>query len=146
MRNSFRRTWISALIALTFFAAWPASASQKDKAKKGSHDAQVAAQVSVEVFRDRDREIIRNYYAVGRKGLPPGLAKKEGGLPPGLEKQLRRNGHLPPGLEKRVTAFPVELERQLPPLKPGLKRGVIEGHAVIFGEHTSAILDVLVVF
>jgi hypothetical protein len=53
-----------------------------------------------------------------------------------------RNGHLPPGLEKKVHPFPVELERRLPPLGPGLMRGIIGGRAVIIDKNASIILDV----
>jgi hypothetical protein len=78
------------------------------------------------------------------RGLPPGLAKRNGDLPPGLQKQLRKKGHLPPGLEKRLVLFPVGLERRLPPLAPGLERGFIGGHAVIINSSTRLILDVFV--
>jgi hypothetical protein len=40
-----------------------------------------------------------------RRGLPPGLAKRDS-LPPGLAKQLRERGRLPPGLQKRLTPVP----------------------------------------
>jgi hypothetical protein len=40
----------------------------------------------------------------------------------------------------------VELESRLSPLKPGLRRGMIEGHAVIYGEKSSAVFDTLVLF
>jgi hypothetical protein len=89
--------------------------------------------------------MIRRYYTEHPRALPPGLAKRGGNLPPGLEKQLARKGHLPPGLEKKLVPFPVALERQLPPLKPGLLRGVIEGRAVIYNPKTSVIFDVLVI-
>jgi len=145
MKHSVARTRMATFTVLALLAGWPAVASQKQKAKQGVHGKGNEVAVAVEVFRESDRELIRNYFSGNRKGLPPGLAKKEK-LPPGLEKQLRRNGRLPPGLEKHVTPFPVELEQRLPPLKPGLRRGVIEGHAVILGEHTSAILDAMVVF
>ena len=79
-------------------------------------------------------------------GLPPGLKKRGGDLPPGLEKQLRQKGHLPPGLEKKVQPFPVKLEETLPPLKPGLIRGVIEGRAIIFNSNTKLILDIFSIF
>jgi hypothetical protein len=78
--------------------------------------------------------------------LPPGLAKRRGDLPPGLEKQLVRKGHLPPGLEKKLYPFPVELEHRLPPLQPGLVRGMIGGSAVIFNGNTRVVLDVFKVF
>ncbi len=101
--------------------------------------------VDVDIFSAGDRELIRRHYRGPSAGLPPGLAKRGGSLPPGLEKQLQRNGRLPPGLEKRIYAFPTEVERRLPRLKPGLKRGFIEGRAVIFNESTRVILDAFTV-
>src|SRR5512136_1335216 len=105
----------------------------------------VSTHVGVSIFIDNDREIIRNHYHSYRGNLPPGLAKRGGDLPPGLAKQLRRNGHLPPGLEKKLYPFPVELERRLPPLRPGLIRGIIGGRAVIMDKQTSVILDIFTV-
>lgn len=126
-----------------------AVAVPKDKGRHsqaGNRAADVGVHVGVEVFVDRDREIIGRYFRDHAGSLPPGLAKRDGNLPPGLAKQLRRNGRLPPGLEKKVTAFPVDLEGRLSPLKPGLVRGVIEGRALLFSAKTSVILDILAVF
>lgn len=108
--------------------------------------ARVDAHVAVDVFLGGDRNVIREYYRLHPGSLPPGLAKRGGNLPPGLQKQLRRKGHLPPGLDREIVFFPVELERQLPPLKAGLVRGIIEGRAVIYNPRTSVILDIFTVF
>lgn len=126
-----------------------ATSAQKDKEKQ-SHSMNKAGDldvhVGVDIFVGKDREVIRQYFRAHNSTLPPGLAKRGGSLPPGLEKQLRRKGHLPPGLEKRITPFPIELERRLPPLKSGLIRGVIEGRAVILNAKTSLILDIFTIF
>jgi hypothetical protein len=84
-------------------------------------------------FSDRDEDMIRDYFRSGRggRGLPPGLAKRNGDLPPGLEKQLRRNGTLPPGLQRRVEPFPVELDRRLEPLPREYSRVILSGRAMI---------------
>ncbi len=119
-----------------------AGAQEKGKGKHGRPQASSGAVVSVRVFADADRAILREYAKSFRGELPPGLARRGPALPPGLEKQLVRNGHLPPGLEKKVAPFPVELERRLSPLEPGLSRGFIAGHAVIFRPETRLILDV----
>ncbi len=44
------------------------------------------------------------YHPYGRyeRGLPPGLAKRNGNLPPGLQRHVERTGELPPGLQKRM--------------------------------------------
>jgi hypothetical protein len=128
-------------------AAFSKSASKDNNHSKSDHKAvDPDVRIDVDIFIGNDRDSIRRYFHRNAGSLPPGLAKRDGDLPPGLKKQLRRKGHLPPGLEKKITVFPVELERSLPPLKPGLVRGVIEGRAVIFNEKTSLILDIFSIF
>lgn len=102
------------------------------------------------VFNDHDRRLIHHYYQEryrhqyqngrGKKGLPPGLAKREQ-LPPGLRKQIVRNGHLPPGLETR--ALPHELERQLSALPEGYVRLRIGSDIVLMDGRSRVILDVV---
>jgi len=124
------------------------SAKDNGKEKHQDKDSKSAsAHVDVDIFIGEHRDMIRNHYIANadRGSLPPGLAKRGGNLPPGLEKQLRRNGHLPPGLEKKLYPFPVEVEQRLPPLRPGLMRGVIGGSAIIVDKKTSVILDIFAV-
>lgn len=149
MRAVYTRLFFVTLAVLVVPAGILAASPHKDKnknAQHSDHSSGVDAHVAVDVFVGKDRDVIRRYYAGHPGNLPPGLAKRGGDLPPGLEKQLQRKGHLPPGLDKRIVAFPVELERQLPPLKSGLVRGIIEGRAVIYNPKTSVILDACVVF
>jgi hypothetical protein len=120
--------------------------NKNDHSKSAGKDKDRDVQVGIEIFIGKDQDAIRHYFHKHSDNLPPGLAKRRGNLPPGLEKQLRRNGRLPPGLDKKISVFPVELERDLPPLKPGLVRGVIEGRAVIFNEKTKVILDIFSIF
>ena len=87
------------------------------------------------VFGTHDAQIIREYYAPRYRNLPPGLQKK-----------LARTGQLPPGWQKRFDPFPVAIERQLVALPVGYRRGVVDGHAVIFDDRTHVILDVAVLF
>jgi hypothetical protein len=94
-------------------------------------------------FRTEDREYVTTYYSKQGKGLPPGLAKRNGDLPPGLEKQLQRNGTLPPGLEKKLQPCPVEITRQLPPLPPDYQRSVIGASIVVFNRKTNIVVDVM---
>lgn len=76
-----------------------------------------------------------------KKGLPPGLAKRDR-LPPGLEKQLQKNGTLPPGLAKRN--LPTDLERQLPPPPKGYERQIIEDATVVLvNKATGKIADII---
>ena len=111
-------------------------------AKKAKHHGKGAyAQVD-----PSHRTIIHDYYRGQPSGLPPGLAKRNGELPPGLEKQLQRNGRLPPGLEKKMTPFPDDLDRRLPRLPAGMRRGVYEDRAIIYDPRSRTILDVIPLF
>ena len=95
-------------------------------------------------FRPDDRTVIYEYYREPSR-LPPGLAKKDGHLPPGQVKKLQRNGRLPPGLAKKLQPFPAELDRRLPPLPAGYRRGMYEDPAVIYDTRSMTILDVVIV-
>ena len=93
---------------------------------------------------DRQEAIIRNWFSSkrNRKGLPPGLAKRRQ-LPPGLQKQLQRNGTLPPGLQKRIQPLPVDLERLLPNLPDGMRRGIIGADVVLIDGTSMKVLDII---
>jgi hypothetical protein len=79
--------------------------------------------------------VIREYYAPRYRQLPPGLQKK-----------YARTGQLPPGWEKRMEPLPVKIERDLPRLPDGYRRGVIDGHAVVYNSRAGTIIDVAVLF
>jgi hypothetical protein len=117
----------------------------RDREHAGDRDREQDAFDSL-IFSERDQGIIRSYYRPhGGRGLPPGLAKRDGNLPPGLEKQLHANGTLPPGLQKRVEPFPLELDRKLPRLPRGYSRVTMDGRAMTL-DVNSRIIDVFVVF
>ena len=114
-------------------------ASQKGKkhaepqsVHKDSQGSSVAVQV---VFSTHEVNVIREYYGPKYRNLPPGL-----------EKKLVRTGQLPPGWQKKMQLFPVAVERQLVVLPPRYRRGVIDGHAVIYEPRTSVIVDLAVLF
>ena len=86
-------------------------------------------------FATHEARIIREHYAARYRNLPPGLRKK-----------LARTGQLPPGWQKRFEPFPVAIERQLVTLPGGYRRGVVDGHAVIFDDRSHVIVDVAVLF
>jgi hypothetical protein len=86
-------------------------------------------------FSTQEVAAIRDYYAPRYRRLPPGLQKK-----------LARTGQLPPGWQKRFEPFPSDVERRLVVLPAGYRRGVVDGHAVIFNDRTHVILDVAVLF
>ena len=98
-------------------------------------------------FSERDRREIRDYFRHDDRGrgLPPGLAKRNGDLPPGLEKQLHRNGTLPPGLQRRVEPFPRDLERRMEPLPRRFSYVILSGRAMILRED-SEIIDIMFLY
>jgi len=145
----FLKLFFSGCLVLTI-SAMPALAQgngkgkakghDKDKKDKGEDGDQGDAKYR---FRSEDREYVTTYYSKHGKGLPPGLAKRNGDLPPGLEKQLQRNGTLPPGLEKKLQPCPVEIERRLPPLPSDYQRSVIGASIVVFNRRTNIVVDVM---
>jgi hypothetical protein len=148
MQTRFIRLFFAAILACSV-AAIPAlaqgnghgngKAKGHDKKDNGGDDRSPEQYQ----FRAQDREFVSTYYSKHGKGLPPGLAKKNGNLPPGLEKQLQRNGSLPPGLEKKMLPCPVEITQQLPPLPPDYQRSVIGASIVVFNRKTNIVVDVM---
>ena len=124
------------------------TSAMESNARRGPDDArnEDADAYDALIFSERDQRLIRAYFRPrSGRGLPPGLAKRNGNLPPGLEKQMRRNGTLPPGLQKQVEPFPMELSRQLPRLPARYSRVIVEGRALILaGDNT--IVDLMFVF
>jgi hypothetical protein len=100
--------------------------------RKTGKSSSVAVHVA---FGSRDVQIIRTHYAPRYKKLPKGLRKK-----------YARTGQLPPGWQKRMEPMPIVVERELVVLPAGYRRGVIDGHAVIYNSRTSVIVDVAVLF
>lgn len=89
---------------------------------------------------DHDRSVIENYYKKSyhkKKGLPPGLAKRDGNLPPGLAKRNK----LPPGLHG--DPLPYDLEEKLSHL-PSTHVRVRVGKDIVLMDHkTRVIIDVI---
>ena len=138
MKYTTRGIWFGLLVAAAIAFASPlADAGPGQKYKKQPRTAAPAGtDVVVHVsFSSRDVHVLREYYAPRYRGLPPGLQKK-----------LRRTGQLPPGWQKKFEPFPVAIERQLVILPVGYRRGVIDGHAVIFNPRTQMVFDVAVLF
>lgn len=109
-------------------------------------------------FSEAERQIIKKYFGdreisvsdgqvkskkskKGKKGMPPGLAKRDS-LPPGLERQLQKNGTLPPGLAKKN--LPSDLTRQLPPAPEGYERQIVEDAAIVLiHKATGKVADII---
>ena len=141
--------WLPKLLTTVIAIALLGAVAQAQGKGKGhnkgsdySGDRSVSIQGSI-IFGAHDREVIRNYYYRGNSGLPPGLAKRGGDLPPGRQRQLERNGTLPPGLQKKLSPFPVDLERRLPPISADYRRGIIGFSVVIIDRRTQRIMDVV---
>jgi hypothetical protein len=120
------------VVALLANGAFLSSQAGTQKISAGGD--RVSGSVHV-VFSTHDVRVIREYYAPRYRNLPRGLQKK-----------LARTGQLPPGWQKKLEPFPVALERELVVLPSGHRRGVIDGHAVIFDDRTHVILDATVLF
>lgn len=132
---------IGATVAAFLLAGAVVGADHGNQKRKDAkkHEARAVERadrsVSVHVaWGAREVELIRAHYAPRYRSLPPGLAKK-----------YARTGQLPPGWQKKMEPMPVALERSLPPLPSGYRRGVIDAHAVIY-DARGAIIDVAVLF
>ncbi|MEW6253421.1 MAG: hypothetical protein AB1482_06210 [Pseudomonadota bacterium] len=101
------------------------------------HDRDLDVRV---VFTDSDRRILREYYRVDYRALPPGLAK-QGKLPPGHAYRLRVRQPIPP--EVRWSPLPLDLDRQLSRLPDGYVRIVVGGSVAIMHVHTRVIVDLI---
>jgi len=86
-------------------------------------------------FQPQDVRVITEYYGPRYRRLPPGL-----------EKKLYRTGQLPPGWERRIEPMPVVVERRLPPVPSGYRRGFIDGYVVAYSPSTRVVVDVVAVF
>lgn len=85
-------------------------------------------------FRGRDVVVIREYYRPAYRPLPPGLAR-----------HYARSGFLPSGWARRMRPVPVYVERDMVRVPRGYRRGVIDGHVVVYNDR-GFILDVAVLF
>lgn len=92
------------------------------------------------VFTDSDRRILRDYYRVDYRALPPGLAK-QGKVPPGHAHRIRVRQPLPPDVDWRY--LPYNLERQLSRLPDGYVRVIVGGSVAIMNVRTRIIVDLI---
>jgi hypothetical protein len=87
------------------------------------------------VFSTGDARVVREYYEPRYRRLPPGLRKK-----------YARTGHLPPGWQRKMEPLPRAVERRLVVLPHEYRRGVIDGHAVIYAPRSGVVIDATVLF
>jgi hypothetical protein len=81
----------------------------------------------------RDVHVIREYYRPRHRHRPHGVRN-----------HYYRRGYLPRGWERRVEPYPVFV-REVVVLPRGYRRGIIDGHAVIYNSR-GMIIDVAVLF
>jgi len=124
------------ILASSAMLAEQGKGNKNKQAKQTSAKAEPATQIDVHVaFGSADVVILRDHYTPRYRNLPPGLQKK-----------VARGGELPPGWKKKFEPFPVAIERRLPALPAGYRRGVIDAHGVIYNTRTNVIVDVAVLF
>jgi hypothetical protein len=136
-----RRIWGSVgILLMTIAPALAGEPGKNNKHAKGrpaeSHVVVRETRVAVggvHYFAVEHVKVIRTHYAPRYRNLPPGLRKK-----------YARTGQLPPGWEKKMEPLPVAIERDLPRLPDGYRRGVIDAHVVIHKGGT--IVDVAALF
>jgi hypothetical protein len=141
MRRMFWMTLAGVLLGSTVATTAPKQGKGHKKAQDGHATHATTADrpdshVNVHVvFGSGDVTLIREHYAPRYRNLPPGLQKK-----------VARGGQLPPGWRKKFEPFPVALERRLVVLPSPYRRGVIDGHAVIYNSRSNVVIDVAVLF
>jgi len=100
-----------------------------------------SADVSV-VFSKDEISIIQDYYSAHAGDAHKNSKKQKGKpLPPGIAKNLARGKPLPPGIAKR--SLPGDLVRQLPPVRSGYERVIVDGRVLLVETATQIIHDVL---
>jgi hypothetical protein len=92
------------------------------------------------VFTDQDRALIRDYYRINYRSLPPGLAK-QGKVPPGHAMKLARNQPLPSGAQWRY--LPENLDRRLSRLPDDYVRIMVGADVGIMNVRTRIIVDLI---
>jgi hypothetical protein len=141
MKMTLKKRLCATIAILLVSGATLAGGPQKNKSAKhakheGVEESRNVSSLSVDVhFSTGELRVIRDYYEPRYRSLPPGLRKK-----------LNRGGSLPPGWQKKIEPMPVAVERELVVLPTGYRRGVIDGHAVIYNPRTQVMIDVAVLF
>lgn len=103
--------------------------------------ALASAAMSV-VFSKDEISIIQDYYAAHAGDSHKNSKKQKGKpLPPGIAKNLARGKPLPPGIAKQ--SLPGDLVRQLPPVRSGYERVIVDGRVLLVEIATQLIHDVL---
>lgn len=137
-----------AFLILVLATTAPAQVS----AAKATQDS--TERVLKRVFSEAEKAVIEEFFGYkhdpkykredhgkkSKRGLPPGLAKKDK-LPPGLQKQLEKNGRLPPGLARND--LPKRLVNKLYAPQKGTKRLIVGDDVILIDTATDIVLDIL---
>ena len=84
-------------------------------------------------FTHREVHVVREYYRPRHRPVPPGMRR-----------YYYRRGYLPPGWHRRIQPYPTYVH-DVVVLPHGYRRGVIDGHAVVYNSR-GMIIDVAVLF
>ena len=113
--------------------------------RHGGNDHQGRREVRVGAyFDDHQRSSVRHYYQQqydgGRRGCPPGLAKKHNGcMPPGQAKKWAVGQPLPTGVVVYTVPQPVLV--QLPPVPVGYKYVRVASDILLVAAGTQMVVD-----
>ena len=135
MKRVILVTVLALAATVTLSANGKTDSDSKRAAKKEAVATDVAPEGTYVHFSLAEEQVIREYYALQVRSLPPGLQKK-----------VERGEELPRGWRKKIQPFPFELERRLSPLPRDCRRGVVDGHAVIYRTGSERVVDVAVLF
>lgn len=125
------------LLAVASLAGLTGCETQPVYGEIRAHDRDFGVRV---VFTDSDRQVLRDYYRVDYRSLPPGLAK-QGKVPPGHAYRARVRQPVPP--EIGWSYLPYNLERQLSRLPDGYVRVMIGADVAIMDVRTRVVFDVI---
>ncbi len=149
MKNSKRIMFAAcSVLALTFTLptiGYSKQASTQSSERSSPVFSEAEKRIIEDFFKGKQEEGKQKSKKTGKgnknkKGLPPGLAKRDE-LPPGLQKQLEKNGKLPPGLDKRD--LPSDLESRLPILSEELERVIVGDDVMLIEKGVGLIFDIL---
>ncbi len=140
-KNPILIVLLSALLFVTAGCVQTTSAASSNKDLANILFSEIEKRIIADFYTDdASRSAKKGKHKKSKKGLPPGLAKKEK-LPPGLEKQLKRNGTLPPGLAKR--SLPSDLHRLLPKRAYEFERIIVGTDILLMKRGANLIYDII---
>jgi hypothetical protein len=120
-----------------------ATVAAQGKSKAQREDKQPPPSGAIRFTNQEKLAIQAGYQTMPITERPPGFPKG-GKLHPELENKLTRGGKLPAGWVQKIVPFPPSIDRRMPLDPPYVKRGYVEGLAVIVDTRTDTVLDFMV--